>query len=276
MKEAKLIGSLFPTSTDFKPIIDEIRKKYKLPEPRPEDEPITEIYLDDEIIPLEDFLEEIKTMVENSDTHLPPNLASLYQRSKKLLGRPLKMQGLEKVLPDDLKTSLYDLYKVTQDMMEFFVKLLDGHFQSIANMLYAYILTGETEEVPTDWISRVDTVTLNVGEEKEKIVVAFASQIADPDVVVQKFREQYKKTFGIYRPKVTKLAVSTAYYIRLKWLGKDWDYIVAEFIRLNNLKLPRDTSSERFVKAYQTYESRLRKRMQRYEKVYDVLLRDKN
>ena len=261
-----------PSSPDFKPIIDEIREKYKLPELSPDDEPIKEIYLDDDIIPLEDFLEEIKSMVENSTTHLPENVASLYQRSKKYLGKPLKTQGFEKYLPDDLKKSLNDLYEVTQNMMGFFTKLLDGHFQNIANMLYVYILTGETEEVPTDWISKVETITMN----EEKMVLVLASQVSNPDVVVQQFREQYKKTFGNYRPKLTNLAVSTAYYIRLKRMGKPWNFIVEEFIRLNNLSLPRNKGSLGYIKAYQTYERRLRKRMERYEEIYDVMFRDIN
>jgi len=272
MKEAKLLGSLLPSSPDFKPIIDEIREKYKLPELSPDDEPIKEIYLDDDIIPLKDFLEEIQSMVENSTTYLPENVASLYQRSKKYLGKPLKTQGFEKYLPDDLKKALYDLYDVTQNMMGFFANLLGGHFQNIANMLYVYILTGETEEVPTDWISKVETITMN----EEKMVLVLASQVSNPDVVVQQFREQYKKTFGIYRPKLTNLAVSTAYYIRLKRQKKPWDYIVEEFIKQNNLPLPKNRSSAKFGKAYQTYESRLRKRMQRYEEIYDVLFRDIN
>jgi hypothetical protein len=32
MKEANLIGSLFPTSPDVKPIIDEIKDKYQIPQ----------------------------------------------------------------------------------------------------------------------------------------------------------------------------------------------------------------------------------------------------
>jgi hypothetical protein len=39
----------------FQPIIQELREKYQLPEVIPDDEPRTEIYLGDELIPLEDF-----------------------------------------------------------------------------------------------------------------------------------------------------------------------------------------------------------------------------
>ena len=228
--------------------------------------------MDDDIIPLEDFLDEIQSMVQNSTSFLPENIASLHERSKKYYGKPRKKYWYERFFPDDLKKSLDDLYDLMQNIMGYLDQLLDGHFQNIANMLYVYILTGETEEVPLDWISKVETLTIN----NEKAVFAIASQVANPDLVVQQFREQYKKTFGEYRPKITKLAVSTSYYIRLQRLNKPWNYIVEEFIRLNNLSLPPNRSSEKYVKSYHTYESRLRKRMQRYDTTYDVLFRDIN
>ncbi len=55
MKEAQFIGSLMPSHPDFQPIIEQIREKYQLPEVDPKGEPIKEIYLGDEITPLEAF-----------------------------------------------------------------------------------------------------------------------------------------------------------------------------------------------------------------------------
>jgi hypothetical protein len=46
MKESHFIGTLMPSHPDFQPIIQEIREKYSLPEISPDDDPITEIYLD--------------------------------------------------------------------------------------------------------------------------------------------------------------------------------------------------------------------------------------
>ena len=48
MDICQLFGSLLPTSEDFHPIIEQVRSKYRLPPLRPGDEPITEIYRDDE------------------------------------------------------------------------------------------------------------------------------------------------------------------------------------------------------------------------------------
>lgn len=52
MQENKLLGTLLPSHPDLIPIIREVRQKYKLPEISLDAEPIEEIYLEDEIIPL--------------------------------------------------------------------------------------------------------------------------------------------------------------------------------------------------------------------------------
>jgi hypothetical protein len=41
MKESELLGTLMPSHPDLQPIIQEIRKKYQLPEVDPDGEPIT-------------------------------------------------------------------------------------------------------------------------------------------------------------------------------------------------------------------------------------------
>jgi hypothetical protein len=102
-----------------------------------------------------------------------------------------------------------------------------------------------------------------------------ANQVADPDVIVQQFREQYKKSFGAYHPKVTATAVSTAFYLQLQKAGKPWNFIVEEYIRLNDFKLPRDRSSKKYIDVHRKIEQRLKKRMQRTEAIFQAILRDK-
>jgi hypothetical protein len=270
MKESKLLGSLLPTHPDFAPIIQEIREKYQLPEISPDDDPICEIYLEDQIVPLPDFLEEIHALLQEKTDLLPPQYARIYKQGKKNLGKPFDMRGYEKLLPADMKKAFSGFYRIVQSTIETVVNILDGQYKKIAEMLYIYILTGETEETPNDWISKVVRIEIS----GEPVILAFASQVANPDVVIQQFRSQYKKTFGAHRPKVTKTVVSTAYYMRLKRLGKPWKYIVEEFIRLNNFSLPRDRSSNRYSEVWHRYEQVLKKRIQRSEKVVSLLLRD--
>ncbi len=55
MKESKFLGALLPSSPDFLPITEAIRGKYTLPEVNPEEDPIEEIYVGNEVITLEEL-----------------------------------------------------------------------------------------------------------------------------------------------------------------------------------------------------------------------------
>jgi hypothetical protein len=51
MKESEFLGTLLPSHPDFLPIVQAIREKYNLPEISPDDDPITEVTIGDEINP---------------------------------------------------------------------------------------------------------------------------------------------------------------------------------------------------------------------------------
>jgi hypothetical protein len=75
MKETQFLGTLLPSHPDFVPIVQAIRDKYKLPEISPGDDPITEIYLGDETIPLEEFRQDIENRIRENLTFLSPDIA---------------------------------------------------------------------------------------------------------------------------------------------------------------------------------------------------------
>ena len=50
MKKSQFLGTLFPSHPDLQPIIQQLREKYNLREVFPDEEPITEIYLGDQIL----------------------------------------------------------------------------------------------------------------------------------------------------------------------------------------------------------------------------------
>jgi hypothetical protein len=67
LKESTLLGSQLLANEDFVPIVREIRQKYNnLPEIRPDDDPITEVCIGDEKIPLE-----IRFYVQAQTIHKP-------------------------------------------------------------------------------------------------------------------------------------------------------------------------------------------------------------
>jgi hypothetical protein len=269
MKESQLLGTLLPSLPDFIPILQAIREKYNLPEISPDDDPITEIYLGDEIISFEIFRKDIESLIRQNLSFLPPDLLKFYTSSKMLM-EVQELIGLE-LLPDDIKNGMQALIKFTKVLGNLTIQIIDPMIDAIVNMLYTYLLMGESEEVPNDWLSKVSTISIS----GEPIVLAMASQVVNPEVIIQHFREEYKKTFGPYHPKITKTAVSTGYYVQLKKSHKPWNYIVEEYIRLNDFILPRDRTSRRYIDDRRKIEQRLKKRMQRTEMILQGLIRDK-
>lgn len=269
MKEAKFLGALMPSHPDLQPIIQEIRNKYSLPEVDPEGEPIKEIFLGDKQVTFEEFLKDIESLVVGKTDFLPPVLANYYRICKPGLGKPLDMQG--RVLDDDVLNFVNALYGMLQSQMALYIPIIDKHYRTIAQMLYVYLLTGETEEVPEDWISQA-VATKIFGND---VVLAIANQTANPEITVQQFRAVFKKTFGNYKPKLTNTAVSTAYYLQLKALGKPNDFILEEYIERNHISLPRDKTSKRYFDVKKKCRERLKKQMQRSTTILEVLLRDK-
>lgn len=74
MQETKLLGTPLPSSPDLIPIVRQLREKYGLPELGPDDEPITEIFLDGEPVPLENFHQEIRSLVQDHAAFPPPSI----------------------------------------------------------------------------------------------------------------------------------------------------------------------------------------------------------
>jgi len=272
MQESKLISTFLPTIPDFQPIIQYMREKYKLPEVNPDDDPIEEIFLDDKVIPLEDFREEIKTQVEKIEGLLPDKLSSAYANAKLFVGKPFDAPWLGQI-PEEDKKGLLGFFEMAQGMGQFLIRTYGQIYSGIANMLYIYLLTGETHEMPADWVSKVIYIpaSANYGE---PMILAYSSQFANPEIIVQQFREEYKKRFGIHHPKVTPIMVSTAYYLQLQKLGKPKDFIVEQFIKYNKIQMP-PRHTQRYYEIYRRCENRLSKRMQRCEKVLSILVEDK-
>lgn len=272
MNESEFLSPLLPTSPDFQPIVQALREKYSLHEVNPEGEPISEIYLEDKLITLQEFREEIENMIRGNLDFMPPETAKLYKSAKDVSqGNGFDALRELALLPDELKQPLVKLMTAIKDWMNVMFTILDAQIINIANMLYVFILTGETEELPNDWFSKVATLTVS----GERMVIAMASQLVHPDTIVAQFRKEYTKTFGAYRPKVTKTMKSTAYFMQLQRMGKPWNFIVEEFIRINKYSLPRDKSNPRYFKTWHRYEQRLRKRIQRSEGIMKILLADK-
>ena len=269
MKESELLGALLPASPDFRPIIEAVREKYSLREVNPDEEPITEIYLDDRFVPMDEFRQDIENRIRENLDFLPMQTAKLYKSSKAMI-QAETITGLDHI-PEDLQESIRLFFEFMQNMGRPIVQLLDAQIDFIVELLYIHLLTGDSLDTPEDWFSKV-AVLQSFGE---PMVIAMASEVADVEAVAQQFKALHRKTFGT-RPKITKTITSTAYYLQLKKARKPWDFIVEEYFRLAKISLPRDKRTKRYIDTHRKHEQTLKKRMQRAEKVLDLLVKDKN
>jgi len=268
-EEAQILGNLLPSHPDLIPIVDAVRKKYKLAYVTPESEVIKEIYLEDEFITLEEFRQDIENRVRESLAFFPPNVATLY-KSAKAITEMDEIKDLDaQPLPDDYKKGVIAMFKFMRNFMQPVYQLLDAQIVSVVNMLYEYILTGEAGEAPNDWLGKVVEIQM-MGE---PMVLALASGLTDPNELIAQIRKQYKKTFGANRPRLTPKKVSASYFMQLRRLGKGWKFMFEEYVRLNKISLPRDTTSKRYFDTRQKHERNLRRMIDRSENVLNIIVK---
>lgn len=268
MKESKFIGSLLPSHPDLVLIIQAIRDKYGLSEISPDDDPIREIYLGDEIISLEEFRNNIENLVRENLNNISHPSVKYYLNLKRII-EANPYHELES-LPDATKNMMTNFVNSMKLMVEPIIQMLDAQITNLVDNLYSYLLTGENKEIPEDWISRVTAVNIT----GNPMILVLVSQLANPDVIVQQFRSVYNKTFGTYHPTITDTTMTTAYYLKLKKMGKPWNFLVEEYIRRSKIKLPRDRTSKKYIESYRRVEQRLKKRIQRTENILNVIVRD--
>ena len=269
MNEQKFLGSILPSHPDLFPIIESIREKYKLPEVSPEGEVIEEIYLEDRIVPLEEFHQDIKDYLREHLDFLPEKTTAQYKAAK-LLSNYQTPKELD-VLPEEHKKAVVAMLELTRKIAVPTFQSLENMIDQVANMVYEYLLNGEMGEVPLDWSRKVTTFSSN----DETIILVMANQLADCDEVVKQFRYEYRKAFGVGRPAITRTVASTGYYLQLQKRGISWKRIVEEYIRLEDIYMPKNTSSQAYKEAYRICEQTLRKRMQRSSNILEIILVDK-
>lgn len=267
--EAEFLGNLFPSHPDLLPIIQSIREKYGLPEINPDSEPISEIYLVDKLIPLEVFRQDIEDHVRENLSFFPPKFVSMYKTAKSITEMTEIKELDEQPISQDLKDKFRAMFEAAKLQMQPFYVILNAQIVSVANMLYEYILTGDAGEIPEDWFGKV--FEMNIME--TPTIIAMATSLTDLEQVVAQIRSQYRKSFGTSRTRLTTKKVGASYYLQLRRLGKKWDFIVEEYIRLNQISLPQNRTSKKYYDSRQRHERTLRRLLDRSEKILSILIK---
>ena len=82
MKKFSISRTLLPSHSGFPPIEKTIREKYGLPKLSPDKDRIAEIFLGDEIVPLEEFRKDIEECVRGNLAFIPLDLLELHLSAK--------------------------------------------------------------------------------------------------------------------------------------------------------------------------------------------------
>ena len=137
----------------------------------------------------------------------------------------------------------------------------DPFIDQLAQHLLTRLITGQVEEVPQDWIGVVrENKLFGI-----QTVFAMAGPLTDMTDLVKQFRDQFSKTFGKKKNRLTDAKVEGAQYLRLSLEGYKARDLVDVYISLHPDEYDRIKDPKK-KKAYKEriYE-RLKKQMQRVQ-----------
>ncbi len=278
MKETQFLGTLLPSHPDIRPIIQKIREKYGIPEIVSSDG-LKEILLFDHEIDWEAMRRDLEKELRQLSGLLPPELAlyhKIIELNENLPAEPTFTEPITEKLKADV-LSLYHAYVHVHGLLSNIVAspwktAIDNIFSGTADNLLEFLMTGEAREVPNDWLSAVFELPIF----GENVVMAMASQLTDPAVITEQFREQLTKSYGKHRPTITKTNLSTAEYLAMKWDGMKLIDIADEYIQSHRLEFPKDEESDDYKAAKRKVEEMLKQRIRRAEQTFDAIVGDKN
>ena len=204
MKEAELLGKLLPAI----PIVEQIREKYKIDRVSPKDDQLKEILKSDESIDWQAIRQEIYEWVYKFGSEFLPtelaNFQKIIELGKNYPPEPVfAEEGVTEWHKSDVRiiyAAFLKAYSVLQNQAKVFETLIDNCYSQITDNLLEYLLTGETRDIPNDWISNITVVPVF----GETVVMALVGQYADPKVVTEEFHGKLIETFGDDRPNITQ------------------------------------------------------------------------
>ncbi len=111
----------------------------------------------------------------------------------------------------------------------------------------------------------------------EPVVIAVASSLSDPKVIVEDFREKFNSTFGRDRPIITKGNLHAAEYLRKKHEGITPKDRADEYILRHPSEFPKDPTSKEYKESKRKLIERMKKGEQRLLSTLEKIVnRDKD
>jgi hypothetical protein len=260
MLATQLYGKLLPTHQDIRPIIEDVRAKYQIPEITSDDNGLKVLLRHHLEINWQAVHDDILERLRDLPELLPERTRKGYLAFKKFQAKGLVDPELKKVSPEfrrsvgQLVDHFMALYQPTADQ-------LDEFYVDIADHCLEFLLTGEARPIPQNWLASVRTID----HEGQKTVIAMANELADPDEMAELFKAEFYEAFGKDRPKLTKEDVKTADFLRMKWFNKPIDFILEEEEQKDPAAFA-GRNSRRYPTAARRHHSRMKQRLYRLEK----------
>ena len=266
----QVLSSLLPAHPDFQPILKKFRKKFNLPDAGIFDREYANQIFSELDIPWETIKEEIKTEIENIPDLWPQSMQNLFksfQANPKAKTDPDAFIDTLNIEQEEIRSFMKGMYG------QYFVPLwekVDEFVTTTTDLLLIYLATGETKEIPFDWVGGVSKSTAF----GEPVVLAIAGQLSDPKDITQRFMTEYNRVFGKDRPKISREFANNVELLRMKFEHVALKDIADEYIQRNRSQFARDEQSSGYRSQKRRLEERLKKQFQRHEKTLRKLVGD--
>jgi len=275
-RASKVLGKLLPALPGVPEMLVEIRTQFNIPL-IDQGEDIEDRLVPGQVIDWAGVRRELEERLHALPDVLPRELLifqKLIDFRSRLEGEPRFSEPITPKLREDVLA----LYRAFVQLYDFSIdnlarpwqKAAEGFYAAAADNLCDFLRYGVGKPVPQDWITQVRTMPLF----GEKMVVAMASNLSDPDEVVEEFREEFARTFGKRRPKLTITNVEIAEYLGMRHRGMSLTDIASTYIERHRSEFPANQQSERFKSKRRTLEDTLKHSLKSTQKRMDTLLGD--
>ncbi len=270
MSERKILSEVFPAHADLQPILKRIREKYDLPDLGSFNKNLSNILLIEEDIPWDEIQAEIKSELENDSEFFPEAIQPvrrMIQSNPDALDNPEMFSETLLITPEDIQAASVAMLNMLKPLAQAYTQIVED----VSRLLFVYLATGETEEIPMDWLGAVYTTRIY----GELVVVAMAGQMSNPKDLIERFTAEIHRNFGKQRPKITDEFRHTAKYLRKRFEGISLNKLANEYIKDNPSEFTKDRKSPDFRDQRYRLIDRLKKSLKRYEKKLMELVGDK-
>lgn len=261
MRERIILSEVLPAHADLQAILKRIREKFGLPDLGSFSRNLTSILLIEKDIPWDEIKEEIKSELE-ADTEFFPQafqpVRNILKSKPEALEDPQKFSEELAITPEDIQAASVVVLSLLKPLAQAYIQMVED----VSRLLFTYLATGETEDIPLDWLGAV--YTMRIGE--EKVVVAMAGQLSNPKEIVERFTAEIHRNFGKKRPIITSEFRHTAKYLRKRFEGVSLNKLADEYIGDRPSEFTQDRKSPEFRDQRHRLIDRLKKSLKRYEK----------